>query len=99
MSENIDFFCIHLMFANICFCSLFLEDEFLGNKETLGAFEVVEDVLFADQSYSIQKRLEKLDEKILNKTQALTTLKNSIKNDAKVSRFRIFNDTGFFRFF
>lgn len=63
-----------------------LEDEFLGSKETLGAFEVVEDVLFADQSYSIQKRLEKLDEKILNKTQALTTLKNSIKIDAKLKK-------------
>lgn len=66
----------------------FLEEDFLEGKETLGAFEVVEDVLFADQSYSIQKRLEKLDEKILNKTQALTTLKNSTKIDVKVSSLR-----------
>lgn len=63
-----------------------VEEDFLEGKETLGAFEVVEDVLFADQSYSIQKRLEKLDEKILNKTQALTTLKNSTKIDVKLKK-------------
>ena len=67
---------------------IFLEEDLLEGKETLGAFEVVEDVLFADQSYSIQKRLEKLDEKILNKTQAIQTLKNSTKIDVKVSSLR-----------
>ncbi|GAB1606208.1 sorting nexin-25-like [Argonauta hians] len=61
-------------------------DDCIDGKENLATFEVDKDVLFADQSYSIQKKLEKLDEKIVNKSQALATLLNSSNTEDKFKK-------------
>ncbi|XP_014774153.1 sorting nexin-25 [Octopus bimaculoides] len=61
-------------------------DDSIDGKESFSSFEVGKDVLFADQSYSIQKKLEKLDEKIVNKSQALATLLSSTKADSKFKK-------------
>ena len=49
--------------------------------------------MFATQSYHAQQKLQQLDTKITNKSQALQALKTSRKADPKVQLQNFFNNT------